>query len=102
LKLTSTQFTDPQEIVDSYLRGELTWLSLPLWSWLILDKSRSGDIIAARNSLGSLPDLAGKSIGTTSSHFAPYFVSGELRIPGLSLDQLKIRNMPIADMPAAW
>jgi hypothetical protein len=32
----------------------------------------------------------------------PYFVSGELRIPGLSLDRLKIRNMPIADMPAAW
>ena len=116
LKLTTTQFADPQEIVHSYLRGELNVAQLTTVELvdicarqpkrcpvvvLILDESRGGDIIAARNGFDSLHALAGKSIGTTFSTLGPYFVSRALQISGLSLDQVEIRNMPMAEMPAA-
>ena len=116
LKLTTSQFADPQEIVHSYLRGEVNVAQLTTVELvdicarqpercpvvvLILDESRGGDIIAARNGVDSLRDLAGKSIGATFSTLGPYFVSRALQISGLSLDQVEIRNMPMAEMPAA-
>ena len=115
-KLVTSQFTDPQEIVHSYLRGELNVAQLTTVELidicarkpercpvvvLILDESRGGDIIAARNGFDSLQALAGKSIGTTFSTLGPYFVSRALQSFGLSLDQVEIRNMPMAEMPAA-
>lgn len=116
LKLTTSQFADPQEIVHSYLRGELNVAQLTTVELvdicarqpqrcpvvvLILDESRGGDIIAARQGLASMQDLAGKSIGTTFSTLGPYFVSRALQSSGLRLDQVEIRNMPLAEMPAA-
>ena len=115
-KLTTSQFADPQEIVHSYLRGELNVAQLTTVELvdicekipercpvvvLILDESRGGDIIAARHGVGSLQDLAGKRIGTTFSSLGPYFVSRALQRSGLSLDQVEVRNMPLAEMPAA-
>ena len=115
-KLVISQFTDPQEIVHSYLRGELNVAQLTTVELidicarkpercpvvvLILDESRGGDIIAARNGFDSLQALAGKSIGTTFSTLGPYFVSRALQSFGLSLDHVEIRNMPMAEMPAA-
>jgi NitT/TauT family transport system substrate-binding protein len=116
LKLTISQFTDPQEIVHSYLRGELNLAQLTTVELvdicekipercpvvvLILDESRGGDIIAARHGVDSLQDLAGKRIGSTFSSLGPYFVSRALQRSGLSLDQVELRNMPMAEMPAA-
>ena len=116
LKLTTTQFADPQEIVHSYLRGELNVAQLTTVELvdicarqpkrcpvvvLILDESRGGEIIAARNGFDSLHALAGKSMGTTFSTLGPYFVSRALQSSGLRLDQVEIRNMPMAEMPAA-
>ena len=116
LKLATSQFTDPQEIVHSYLRGELNVAQLTTVELidvcarkpeccpvvvLILDESRGGDIIAVRHGLDSLQSLAGKSIGTTFSTLGPYFVSRDLHSSGLSLDQVKIRNMPMAEMPTS-
>ena len=115
-KLTTSQFADPQEIVHSYLRGELVVAQLTTVELvdicaripercpvvvLILDESRGGDIIAARHGLDSLQDLAGKRIGATFSSLGPYFVSRALQRSGLSLDQVEIHNMPMAEMPAA-
>lgn len=116
LKLTTTQFADPQEIVHSYLRGDINMAQLTTVELvdicakkpercpvvvLVLDESRGGDIIAARSGIDSLQDLVGKSIGTTFSTLGPYFVSRALQVSGLSLDQVEIRNMPMAEMPAA-
>jgi len=115
-KLTTSQFADPQEIVHSYLRGELNVAQLTTVELvdicekipercpvvvLILDESRGGDIIAARHGVDTLQDLAGKRIGTTFSSLGPYFVSRALQRSGLSLDQVEVRNMPLAEMPAA-
>lgn len=115
-KLTTSQFADPQEIVHSYLRGELNVAQLTTVELvdicekipercpvvvLILDESRGGDIIAARHDVDTLQDLAGKRIGTTFSSLGPYFVSRALQRSGLSLDQVEVRNMPLAEMPAA-
>lgn len=116
LKLDTSQFTELQEIVHSYLRGELNVAQLTNVELidvcarkpercpvvvLILDESRGGDIIAVRHGLDSLQALAGKSIGTTFSTLGPYFVSRALHSSGLSLDQVMIRNMPMAEMPTA-
>ena len=64
LKLATSQFTEPQEIVHSYLRGELNVAQLTNVELidvcarkpercpvvvLILDESRGGDIIAVRH-----------------------------------------------------
>ena len=115
-KLTTSQFADPQKIVHSYLRGELNVAQLTTVELvdicekipercpvvvLILDESRGGDIIAARHGVDTLQDLAGKRIGTTYSSLGPYFVSRALQRSGLSLDQVEVRNMPLAEMPAA-
>ena len=115
-KLTTSQFADPQEIVHSYLRGELNVAQLTTVELvdicekipercpvvvLILDESRGGDIIAARHGVDTLQDLAGKRIGTTYSSPGPYFVSRALQRSGLSLEQVEVRNMPLVEMPAA-
>ena len=115
-KLTTSQFADPQEIVHSYLRGELNVAQLTTVELvdicekipercpvvvLILDESRGGDIIAARHGVDTLQDLAGKRIGTTYSSLGPYFVSRALQRSGLSLEQVEVRNMPLVEMPAA-
>lgn len=116
LRLTTSQFQDPQEIVHAYLRGEVPIAQLTTVELvdicgrapercpvvvLILDESRGADSLAARPSIGSVPDLAGKTIGMTFSTLGPYFVSRALQRHGLTLDAVKVRNMPLAEMPDA-
>jgi NitT/TauT family transport system substrate-binding protein len=45
--------------------------------------------------------LAGKTIGVTFSTLGPYFVSRALQRSGLTLDQVVIRNLALAEMPEA-
>ncbi|WP_242036384.1 ABC transporter substrate-binding protein [Cyanobium sp. FACHB-13342] len=116
LKLTTSQFSDPQEIVHAYLRGEIPIAQLTTVELvdicgrvpercpqvvLILDESRGADILAARRDVGSVKALAGQTIGMTFSTLGPYFVSRALQRSGLTLDQVVIRNMPLAEMPEA-
>jgi len=116
LKLTTAQFSDPQEIVHAYLRGEIPMAQLTTVELvdicgrapercpevvLILDESRGADLLAARRDVGSVKALAGKTIGMTFSTLGPYFVSRALQRSGLTLDQVVIRNMPLAEMPEA-
>jgi NitT/TauT family transport system substrate-binding protein len=116
LKLTTVQFSDPQEIVHAYLRGEIPMAQLTTVELvdicgrvpercpevvLILDESRGADILAARRDVGSVQALAGKTIGVTFSTLGPYFVSRALQRSGLTLDQVVIRNLALAEMPEA-
>ena len=116
LTLTTSQFFDPQEIVHAYLRGEIPMAQLTSVELvdicarvpercpevvLILDESRGGDTLAARRDVPSVQALKGKTIGMTFSTLGPYFVSRALQRSGLTLDQVVIRNMPLAEMPAA-
>lgn len=116
LKLVTAQFPDPQEIVHAYLRGDVSIAQLTTVELvdicarapdrcpdvvLILDESRGGDILAARRDVGSIKALAGKTIGVTFSTLGPYVVSRALQRSGLTLDQVVIRNMPLAEMPEA-
>ncbi|MCP9805983.1 ABC transporter substrate-binding protein [Cyanobium sp. T1B-Tous] len=116
LKLTTAQFSDPQEIVHAYLRGEIPMAQLTTVELvdicgrapercpevvLILDESRGADLLAARRDVGSVKALAGKTIGMTFSTLGPYFVSRALQRSGLTLDQVVIRNMPLAEMSEA-
>ena len=116
LTLSVTQFPDPQEIVHAYLRGELAIAPLTTVELvdicgrdpqrcpvavLVLDESRGGDILAARNAVGSVSALAGRTIGMTFSTLGPYLVTRALQRSGLRLDQVRIQNMPLAEMPTA-
>jgi NitT/TauT family transport system substrate-binding protein len=116
LTLTTSQFSDPQEIVHAYLRGEIPIAQLTTVELvdicarvpercpevvLILDESRGADALAARRDVSSVKALKGKTIGMTFSTLGPYFVSRALQRSGLTLDQVVIRNMPLAEMPAA-
>lgn len=116
LKLSTTQFPDPQDIVHAYLGGNLMIAQLTTVELvdicgrkpercpvvvLILDESRGSDILAARRELDSMSALKGRTIGVTFSSLGPFMVSRALQISGLSLDQVQIKNMPLAEMPAA-
>ena len=116
LRLTTTQFPDPQEIVHAYLRGELAIAPLTTVELvdicgrvpercpvvvLILDESRGGDILAARRELDSVSDLAGRTVGLTFSTLGPYLLNRALQRSGLTLDQVEIKNIALAEMPAA-
>lgn len=116
LRLTTTQFPDPQEIVHAYLRGELAIAPLTTVELvdicgrapercpvvvLILDESRGADILAARREVDSVSDLAGRTVGLTFSTLGPYLLNRALQRSGLTLDQVEIKNMPLAEMPAA-
>jgi NitT/TauT family transport system substrate-binding protein len=109
LTLTTSQFSDPQDIVHAI--AQLTTVELVDICArvpercpevvLILDESRGADALAARRDVSSVKALKGKTIGMTFSTLGPYFVSRALQRSGLTLDQVVIRNMLLAEMPAA-
>lgn len=110
------QFPDPQTIVHAYLRGDLKIAQLTTVEAvdlcarlpdrcpvivLVLDESRGGDQIALINALSSLQQLQGQSVAVTYSTLGPYVLSRALELRGMSLQDVHVRNIPLAQMPAA-
>ena len=116
LQLTTSQFHDPQTIVHAYLRGEVAIAPLTTVEAidicarmprrcpvvvLVLDESRGGDQVAARLGIDSIAELRGRTVGVTFSSLGPYVLSRALERHGLSLEDVEVRNMSLAAMPAA-
>jgi NitT/TauT family transport system substrate-binding protein len=116
LDLRIAQFNDPQAIVHAYLRGELELAQLTTVEavdicarapdrcptvLLVLDESRGGDRVAARNGIEAIAQLRGRRVGVTLSSLGPYVLSRALEREGLSLADVQVRNMPLAAMPEA-
>ncbi len=110
------QFPDPQTIVHAYLRGDVplaqltTVEAVDLCSRapsrcpvivLILDESRGGDQIAVARSVPNLAALKGQPVAVTFSTLGPYVLSRALEQEGLAMADVQLRNIPLAQMPAA-
>jgi NitT/TauT family transport system substrate-binding protein len=116
LELKPLQFPDPQTIVHAYLRGDLplaqltTVEAVDLCSRdpsrcpvivLILNESRGGDQIAVARSIPSLAALKGEPVAVTFSTLGPYVLSRALDQVGLALSDVRLQNIPLAQMPDA-
>lgn len=116
LKINTRQYPDPQAIVHAYLRGDLAIAQLTTVEAvdlcarvparcpvvvLILDESRGGDQIAVVNTVPSLKALKGKAVAVTYSTLGPYVLSRALEQQQLSVADVRLRNIPLAQMPAA-
>jgi len=110
------QFPDPQTIVHAYLRGDVPLAQLTTVEAvdfcarapsrcpvivLILDESRGGDQIAVIKSVSSLQALKGQPVAVTFSTLGPYVLSRALEQHGLTLTDVQLRNIPLAQMPSA-
>lgn len=116
ISIQPLQFPDPQTIVHAYLRGEVPMAQLTTVEAvdlcgrapdrcpvivLILDESRGGDQIAVANAVGSLQALKGRNVAVTFSTLGPYVLSRALEQQGMSLADVHLRNIPLAQMPSA-
>ena len=116
LTLRSSEFPDPQGIVHAYLRGELQIAQLTTVEAvdicskvpdrcpvvvLVLDESRGGDQLLARPGIASIAALRGRRVGVTLSTLGPFVLSRALAQAGLSLNDVKMRNITLASMPSA-
>ena len=116
LEINPVQYPDPQSIVHAYLRGELPIAPLTTVEAvdlcariprrcpvvvLVLDESAGGDQVAVRNDVPSIAALRGKTVAVTFSTLGPYVLSRALQRHGLSFNDVTVRNIPLAQMPAA-
>jgi NitT/TauT family transport system substrate-binding protein len=114
--IRAVEYPDPQAIVHAYLRGELdlaqltTVEAVDLCSRapyrcpvvvLVLNESLGGDQLAVRREIGSIAALRGQTVAVTYSTLGPYVLKRALESQGLDLASVKLRNMPMAQMPGA-
>ena len=80
----------------------ITWASagLPLTQVLVLDRSKGGDGIGVRPSIGGIKDLRGKTVAVDGAGTTPYFMlSYVLRQNGMSVRD--VTTSTLAPQPAA-
>lgn len=116
LTIDPVQFSDPQEIVHAYLRGDLAIAQLTTVEVidicakapdrcpvlvLVLDESRGGDQLMVRPGVSDVAALRGKQVGVTLSTLGPYLLSRALQRSGMRLEDVRIRNVTLDAMPDA-
>lgn len=116
LEIDPVQYPDPQSIVHAYLRGDLPIAQLTTVEAvdicariprrcptvvLVLDESLGGDQVAARRELPSIAALRGQTVAVTFSTLGPYVLNRALQRSGLTFEDVRVRNMPLAEMPRA-
>lgn len=116
LRIDPAEYPDPQAIVHAYLRAELSLAQLTTVEAvdlcsrapqrcpvvvLVLDESLGGDQVAVRNGIASIAALKGQTVAVTYSTLGPYVLHRALEQHGLSFGDVKLRNMPLAQMPSA-
>lgn len=113
LSITPLVYPDPQDIVKAFEQGRISLAQLttvevvdicsrlpkrcPVVA-LILDESRGGDKLAVRRSIGSLDGLRGQRVGVTPTTLGPYVLSRALASRGMTMADVRIVPMPLADM----
>jgi NitT/TauT family transport system substrate-binding protein len=109
LRINPLVYPDPQDIVKAFEQGRIAIAQLTTVEVvdicsrlpqrcpvvvLILDESRGGDKLAVRRSIGSLEGIRGKRIGVTPT----YVLSRALASKGMTMADVRIVPMPLADM----
>ena len=113
LTLNPLVYPDPQDIVKAYEQGRIQLAQLTTVEVvdicarlpkrcpvvvLILDESRGGDKVAVRRSVASIEGLRGKRVGVTPTTLGPYVLSRALESRGMTMADVRIVPMPLADM----
>ena len=113
LRVDPLVYPDPQDIVKAFEQGRISLAQLTTVEVvdicsrlpqrcpvvvLILDESRGGDKLAVRRSIGSLDGLRGKRVGVTPTTLGPYVLSRALASRGMTMADVRIVPMPLADM----
>lgn len=116
LKLDLKNYTNPQDIVLAYLRGELKLAQLTTVEAvdicqrvpkrcpvvvLVLDESRGADQVVVDRSLNSIAQLRSRPVAITPSTLGPFVLSRALALNGLGLEDVELRPMPLEAMPKA-
>lgn len=68
---------------------------------LILDESRGGDQLVARQSISSVKDLKGKSVAINPTTLGPYILIRALQKNNLQINDVKLITMGMEAMPVA-
>ena len=113
LAINPLVYPDPQDIVKAYEQGRIQLAQLTTVEAvdicarlpkrcpvvvLILDESRGGDKLAVRRTVASIEGLRGKRVGVTPSTLGPYVLSRALESRGMTMADVRIVPMPLADM----
>ena len=113
LRMHTRDYPDPQAIVHAYLRGELKVAQLTTVEAvdicnrlpnrcpvvvLVLDESRGGDMVAALPGIDTIEQLKGQRVAVTPSTLGPYVLSRALDQVGLTLEDVSVVPMPLAEM----
>lgn len=113
LRVDPLVYPDPQDIVKAFEQGRISIAQLTTVEVvdicsrvpqrcpvvvLILDESRGGDKLAVRRSVGSLDGLRGQRVGVTPTTLGPYVLSRALASRGMTMADVRIVPMPLADM----
>lgn len=116
LKLKLPAYSNPQDIVHAYLRGDLQIAQLTTVEAvdlcvrvpkrcpvvvLVLNESLGGDRILGQRTLRSIADLRGQPVAITPTTLGPYVLSRALQRQGLSLANVELRPMAMETMPRA-
>lgn len=116
LRIEPVEYPDPQTIVHAYLRGDLGIAQLTTVEAvdlcgrapqrcpvvvLVLDESLGGDQLAVHTSVPSIAALQGRTVAVTYSTLGPYVLKRALERHGLGFEAVKLRPMPMAQMPGA-
>lgn len=116
IRIAPVEYPDPQSIVHAYLRGDLSLAQLTTVEAvdlcsrapqrcpvvvLVLDESLGGDQLAVRPGIASIAALRGHTVAVTYSTLGPYVLNRALQRHGLRFSDVKLRNMPLAQMPSA-
>lgn len=117
LMIKPLPFSNPQDIVHAYLRGDVQIAQLTTVEAvdlckrvpkrcpvvvLVLDESRGGDQLLVHRSIPSIAGLRGKPVGITPTTLGPYVLSRALSRHGLRLGDVDLRPMPLETMPKAF
>lgn len=116
LAINPVGFSDPQDIVKAYEQGRFPIAQLTTVEAvdicsrlpkrcpvviLILDESRGGDKVAVRPSIGSIASLRNRRVGVTPSTLGPFVMSRALASEGMTLADVRVVPMPLAEMGSA-
>ncbi len=78
----------------------LTQTNSDIYFLLIADESAGADAVLANNTIQSVEDLRGKSIGTNLGGFGEFFISTYLKSKGVQPSEVSLVQMDAAEAPA--
>ena len=109
------EYPSSSEVIRSFRNGNLDAAALtldevllllqsniPVKVVLVMDISDGADVVLAQPDIKTFNDLKNKTVGVESSALGAYVISRALELNGLSLDEVKIKNVAVRDHEKAF